>query len=645
MYRQLFCQLQSFVVKPCSTQCDVQHLRGKKHSYVEFAVLLTGPRKPSEESDQSVLQPTSSSLSLPKGLLQRHALSLGSSLSRGFSRTSPAGGVLDHLQMPNRPGLKFPSRDFARASKTLTSAPLSPKPSLPKPKAPSPSPASPVAAPVRAPSPAVAPEAETLPEAAQEAAAEAEPEVMTKRPVRSRFTEEYLTPVMHSRRAETTRADQAPSTAQQPPPSNVETQTSTVAGQTEADSSVHGFRRHMSLRQPLMDTEEIYAHPRLGRPTADDVIATARPHMAQPQRRATTDFMLEAAEEAALATSATAVDGGNAEEYESDFVGDLVRSLSEGGADDYEDSSEAAVMLNLDAEMAGLLGPEEEEPSEDAMLDMDDEMEGLTSSAAVQGGPDPQLGSDPPGREDPLQSEDSQPAQMAADVHDVLQRVATAVEEEVTSEAAAAVDEAVASLGQEAHSHLCQNQSAAVDSTLESLTTAVATADAADQAEAVDSITADLAARVTDEHDTQAAGEVGSLVISLTHQAEAAEEADQAAAITDVVASLRAQSADHHERSDSLAVSEALAGAQSEAVDHFQAQILAVVDEALGGLMGDTLGASDAEQAAAVGETPPPPFPSPPLPPSQPPPNPSHTHSCPQLLPVLPAPAPAPSPS
>ena len=613
----------SVAVKPrkMSHATEVAPNSAIQKAFVFRTLLLwsTGPRKPSEDTNQSVLQPSSSSLSLPKGLLQRHALSLGSSLgsspARGFSRRSPAGGVLDHLQIPNRLGLKFPSRDFARASKTLTSAPLSPKASLPKPKAPSPRPVSPVVEPVRAASPAAATEAEALPEAAPEAAApevSPEPEFNTlpepKRPVRSRFTEEYLTPVVHSTRAEPARAlpneqpDRALPAAQQPLPSTVDTQTSTVAEQSDADPSLYGFKRHMSLREPLMGIERIYAHPRLGRPTADDVIATARPHMAEPQRRATTDFMLEAAEEADPAPATAAADDGDDEVYESDFVEDLVKTLSTGAADDDLDRSEAVAMLDLDAEMAGLLGPEEEDLAGHVMLDLDDEMEGLSSLAEVQGS-DPQHGSDPQPSEDIHHSEVSHPTQATADVHDVLQRVTTDVEEQVTNDAAAAVDEAVASLGQEADSHFCQDQSVAVDSKVQSLTTAVATADAARQAEAVDTFVTNLTARVTREHDEQTAGEVETVVTSLTHQAEAAEEADQAAAITTVIASLHAQSAEHFEKSDSLVVSQALAGVQSEAVDHSQAQSLALVDEALGCLVGDTLGAINAEQAAAVGET------------------------------------------
>ena len=596
-----------------------------------------GPRKPSEDTDQPVLQPISSSLSLPKGLLHRHALSLGSSLgsspARGLGRKSPAAGVLDHLQMPIRPGLKFPSRDFGRASKTLTSAPLSPKPSLPKPKASSPRPASPVAAPVRIPSPAAASEAAS--EAVHETAfaVAPAPEVSTgdepKRPVRSRFTEEYLSPIVHSMRAEPTRALPAkqphqavPAAQQQPQPITVDTQTSTVAGQTE-DLPLHGFKRHMSLRDPLMGIEQIYAHPRLGRPTADDVITTAQPRMAELQRRATTDFMLESAEEAAegqeaepveqvigeaeQAASAAAAEDGADEAYESDFVEDLVKALSIGAADDFQEQQEAAVMLDLDAEMAGLVGPEEEATADHIMLDMDDELDGLTSSA--QGQEEAALhGSDP------RQIEDSQPSEMAADVDDVLQRVATDVEEQFSADATAAVDDTVASLGQEADSHFQHDQSVAIDSTLQSLTAAVATAESTHQAEAVDTVVTDLTARVTSDLDEQALSEIETVVVSLTQQAEAAEEAEQAAAITTVLASLRAQSAEHYERSDSLAVSVALDGVQSDTAEHFQAQSLATVDEALGGLVGDTLGASGAEQAAAVGETLPTPTPTPTLP-------------------------------
>ena len=401
--------------------------------------------------------------------------------------------MLDHLQLSNRPGLKFPSRDFARASKTLTSALLSPKASMPKPKAPSPSPASPIAQPVRAPAAVTEAEAptETLPQAAPEAAAEAAPEVSSerepspvpepKRPVCSRFTEEYLTPIVHSTRAKPARAlsdkqpDQASPAAGQPP-STVDTQTSNIAEYTDADPySLYGFKRHTSLREPLMGIEQVYAHPRLGRPTADDVIATAGPHMTQPQRRATTDFMLDAAEEAEPAPAAAAADDGSNEVYESDFVEDLVRSLSTGAARDQQDPSEAAVMLDLDAEMAGLLGPEEEDPASDVMLDLDDEMDGLRSSAEVHGpdpqhgsvsqqGTGPQHGSDPLPSEDSHYSEGSQPTQVMAEVHDVSQRATIDVEEQVTSDAA--VSEALASAQSEAVDHFEAQTLAVVDEAL-----------------------------------------------------------------------------------------------------------------------------------------------------------------------------------
>ena len=555
--------------------------------------------------------------------------------------------------MPNRPGLKFPSRNFARASKTLSNAPLSPKPSLPKSKAASPrptspKPASPVAVPIRAPSlapspvaaPAATAEAESIPEnevpaalkavpeadsdaqVAAEVDAEAAPNTITqpevssmpepKRPNRSRFTEEYLRPVLPSTRAVQWRAEPSraepskavpvgepiqavPASSQQPPAVTmetqtsilagqqamaVETQTSTVTGQIETDPSLplHGFKRHTSLREPVMGIEQIYAHPRLGRPTADDVIATGQPHVAEPQRRATTDFMLEAAEEAELPNISAeqvsveidqANEDATAEVYEPDFVEDLAKTLSTGS--DYEGIQQEAVMLNLDAEMAGLIGPEEdEEPAQHIMLGLDDEMDGLASSAAVE-------------------KDDAAPVLQGPD------------------------------------GPVFQDHTQAVDSTLESLTTAVADADTAHQAGLVDVAVAELSARVSHKQDEQEEVEIQTVVTTLTHQAEAAEEADQTATITSVVDSLSAQSADHYRRSnslavseaiggiqsaavahyqrnDSLAVSDALAGAQSAAAAHHQLQVLAAVDEALGGLVGDTQQITDLEQEAALGE-------------------------------------------
>lgn len=587
-----------------------------------LSLLSAGPRKPSEDTDLSPLQPTSSCLSLPKGLLQRHALSLGSSLgsspTRGFGRKSAAGGILDHLQMPVRPGLKFPSRDFGRASKALTSAPLSPKPSLPKPTPSNPRSASAIPPPAHPPTPAAPPEpaleaaAEVVVDAALEGISELVGTAMPepKRPLRSRFTEEYLSPVMHSVRAEPVRPvpakqpDQAPPATQPPLSSAVETQTSTVAGQTDADPNMHGFRRHMSLREPPMGVAQVYAHPRLGRPTADDVIATAQPCLVQPQRLATTDFMLEPVEEAELsnipAAQASAVveqpssaEGDSEELYESDFVEDLVKTLSSGSADDYENPR---VLLHLDSEVAGLLGPAGVNPADPIMADLDTEEDGLVSSTQVQEAAALRLSG-------PKEEEGSQPSEVAVEVDDALQRVATDVEQHAATAAAAAVDDSVASLGQEAEGHCHQDQSAAIDSALQSLATAVAGAESARQSEAVDTAMTDLTARTTREHDEQAAGEIETAVMSLTQQAEVADEADQAAAVTTVVASLRMQSAEHSERSDSLAVSAALGDVQSEAEKHFQTQTLATVDKALGGLVEATLEASDAEQAAAVGET------------------------------------------
>lgn len=429
-----------------------------------------------------------------------------------------------------------------------------------------------------------------------------------KRSLRSRFTEEYLSPVVHSARAESIRQlpakqpDQAPP-AQQPLLSTIQTQTtSTVAGQTEAEPNVHGFRRHMSLREPSMGVQQMYPHPRLGRPTADDVITTTQPRLGEPQRRATTDFLLEAVEEAEPSSTAgeqaaTSAENADSEEvYESDFVEDLMKTLSSGGADDYEGPR---VMLDLDTEVAGLLGPAPVEPEDHprVMLDLDNEMDGLVSSAQVQEEAAVCVS-------DPEQGEGSRPLNAAGDIaDDVFQRVATDVEQQVATATAAAVDDAVASLGQEADSHFKQDQLVAVDSTLQSLNTAVAAADSSRQSEAVDSAVTNPTARVTHEHEEQTAGEVETVVMSLTQHAGAADEADQAAAINTVVASLRTQSAEHYERSDSLTLTAALECVQSEAVGHFQTKALATVDEALGDLMGNAQGAFDAEQAAAVGET------------------------------------------
>ncbi len=419
---------------------------------------------------------------------------------------------------------------------------------------------------------------------------------------------------MHSTRAESIRPlpakqpDQAPPAVPQPPLLTVETQTSTVAGQTEAEPSVHGFRRHMSLREPPVGVQQVYPHPRLGRPTADDVIATAQPRLAQAQRRATTDFLLEAVDEAEPSPTTAEQASSPAEQqpsaeiadseevYESDFVEDLVKTLSSGDADEYEDPR---VLLDLDAEVTGLLGLAPANPLEDleVMVDVRSEMEGLTSSAQMQEEAAECLAG-------PKQVGNPQTPEAAGDVaDDVIQRVATDVEQQVATASAAAVDDAVASLGQDADSHFSQNQDVAIDSTLQNLTTAVAAAGFDRESEVVDSVVTNITARVTNEHEEQAAGEVETVVTSLAQHAEAAEEADQAAAVTTVVASLRAQSAEHYKRSDSLTVSAALECVQSEAVGHFQTQALATVDEALGGLVGDALGAADAEQAAAVGET------------------------------------------
>ena len=135
--------------------------------------------------------------------------------------------------MPNRPGLKFPSRDFGRiSSKTLSAVPLSPKPSLPRSRADSPRAASPaveaLAAEAEADSEAEAAgspmptaeeeevvieeaeaeavESNPLPSASSVPAEEAVSQPEPRRLPHSRFTEEYLRPIVPNRHSEPVRA-------------------------------------------------------------------------------------------------------------------------------------------------------------------------------------------------------------------------------------------------------------------------------------------------------------------------------------------------------------------------------------------------------------------------------------------------------
>ncbi|DBA74159.1 hypothetical protein WJX77_004162 [Trebouxia sp. C0004] len=575
--------------------------------------LARGPIKPSLPPDQSVLQTSSSSLGFPKGILQRRVLSLGSGPgTKGFGRNSPAAGVLDHLQMPTGPGLKFPSRDFHRVSKTLSAIPLTPKLSLPKSKAASPRAASPASAPA---SKTAAKAAASADAAAGEAMSQPEP----RRLPHSRFTEEYLCPVVPDTRAGMIRADpsmaaprraepaeapeaefskhsvdmaeaetqysdeEADSKAEPSQPVTLDTQTSSLMGQVESDPSLplHGFRRHMSLREP-----DVLLQPRLGQATADDIIATAQSHVIESSRCATTDFMLDDAQEEdteaglasvpmeadqaaseaaaqqagdesqAINAISTAAEADKADEedrqYESDFMTDLVKSLSTAASDSYDaDQEEAAV------EVAAL-----------------------------------------------LQSEASDHYNVDADlaVSSTLQRVTTDVEAQCSAEATAVVHDAMASLGHDTEADIIQDQSQTIDITLTSCTSAVATADVTDQSEAVDVTMTTLTARVTDEHDSEQVAEVETVVISLTERTEAADSVDQLAAVATVVDDLRAQSADHYQRSDSLAVGGTMEDIQADAADHFSNQMLATVNDALGELAEETLVADEAEQATTAGD-------------------------------------------
>ena len=504
--------------------------------------------------------------------------------------------------MPNRPGLKFPSRDFGRiSSKTLSAVPLSPKPSLPRSRADSPRAASPAveapaaeaeaeseAEPADSPLPTAeeeevvieeaeseAVESDPLPTASSMPAEEAVSQPEPRRLPHSRFTEEYLRPIVPNRHLEPVRAqpeqapravlvvaetgtqssepsysDEATETAQPSEAVTIETQTSILAVAEEPEP-MHGFRRHMSLREP-----DTLLHPRLGRPTADDMITTAQPHMAPPQRRATTDFMLDdAVEQEAEAVAAEAASQPSAEgdQYDSDLVTDLVKSLSSAAADNYEEDQDAAV-----AEIAA----------------------GLQSAAA---------------------DDFSRDADMAVD--SALERVATDVDGYFSANATAVVDHTISSLSQDADAHADLEQSQAIESTLVSVTLAAATADAADQAEAVDAAVSHLANHVTNDYTAEQHVTADAVVTSLTEEAEAADNAEQLAAVATVVDSLRAQSAEHYEQSDSLAVAEALGGLQTAATDHYSSQAAATADEAVSDLASEALRAFDAEQTAIAGES------------------------------------------
>ena len=228
--------------------------------------------------------------------------------------------------MPNRLGLKFPNRNFGREQATKPASPvLAPLPSPPVTSSPSPSPPKPPAEPDKAVVTAVkdtmsavsaekaqahVSTASNLAPAVEQAAATvlsapAGTDLEPKRRLHSRFTEEHLLPVLPDRRAEAVR-ENAIRPAPQPseseptplraPAAAVQTQTSTV-GQlaTDSDMPLHGFRRHMSLRDPQVGIEQLNAvmarrqqrHEAVG-PSDDDIMASAQA-AAVARRRASTE--------------------------------------------------------------------------------------------------------------------------------------------------------------------------------------------------------------------------------------------------------------------------------------------------------------------------------------------------------------------
>lgn len=255
----------------------------------------------------------------PEQLLRRSGLSLGSGLrtgpsqksSKGFDRGSAAGGILDQLQMPNRLGLKFPNRNFGREKAARPASPvLAPLPSPPVPSSPlrsPPKPASNTDGNVAAASSGK--QTASAAAASQKApsvtsAADSEPE--HKRRLHSRFTEEHLIQLLPDRGTAPIRelpnspAAQPSIEAESEPPAqhavSMQTQTSTVQELAlDSDMPLHGFRRHMSLRDPLVGIEQLNAvvasrqlrHESAGS-SNDDIMASAQ-QAAIARRRSSAD--------------------------------------------------------------------------------------------------------------------------------------------------------------------------------------------------------------------------------------------------------------------------------------------------------------------------------------------------------------------
>lgn len=219
--------------------------------------------------------------------------------------------------MPNRLGLKFPNRNFGREQSAKPASPvLAPLPSLPVTSSP------PVTSPPLVTSPlppstlqtAVDPAANDTtskgpaerfspvqvedndqamqPVSAIIAASVSEPE--PKHRLHSRFTEEHLMPLLPRERAEPNRAlpsGPSPQPLAEPesalpsqPATRIQKQASTV-GQLAVDPHMplQGFRRHVSLRDPMVGIEQLAAivasrqvrHEPAG-PSDDDIMAVAQ---------------------------------------------------------------------------------------------------------------------------------------------------------------------------------------------------------------------------------------------------------------------------------------------------------------------------------------------------------------------------------
>lgn len=204
--------------------------------------------------------------------------------------------------MPNRLGLKFPSRNFGRDKAAKPASPvLAPLPSPPVVSSPDSSPPKSAVVSSTAETETVEPVykvatghakvTQQAPVVEQPAPAALEPDF--KR-LHSRFTEEHLMQLVPDLTAETAKVPES-SNAVQPSAdtdpalsakhaATIQTQTS-MTGQHPADADVplHGFRRHISLRDPMVGIEQLNAvvasrqlHHKPAGPSDDDIMAVAQ---------------------------------------------------------------------------------------------------------------------------------------------------------------------------------------------------------------------------------------------------------------------------------------------------------------------------------------------------------------------------------